>query len=261
MQATGMSFGMVCAPGQRYHPAIIAQAAATLGQMFPNRLWCSFGSGENLNESITGDPWPDKPTRNQRLKECVDVIRRLWSGETVTHDGLVRVKEARLYSRPPNTPPVYVAAISQKTAAWAGRFADGLVTTQDQPTDLRRKIAAFREDAGDKPVFVQNAIAFASTDHAALEGARKNWPVCGLSDVQIEDLATPMAMQQNRPPASDDDYRRSFRISSSIQQHIDWIAADLDAGATRVYLHHIGPDMEEFIDAFASRVLPAFKSL
>ena len=94
MQATSLPFGVVTAPGQRYHPAITAQAIATLGDLFPGRFWAALGSGEALNEHVTGDPWPSKADRDARLLECVEVIRALLRGEEVTHDGLVRVDRA-----------------------------------------------------------------------------------------------------------------------------------------------------------------------
>ena len=95
LQATSLPFGVVNAPGQRYHPAVIAQAAATLCELFPGRFWLALGTGEFSNEHITGEPWPDKRTRNARLAECVAVIRALLAGEVVDHDGLVRVDRAR----------------------------------------------------------------------------------------------------------------------------------------------------------------------
>src|SRR5688500_19628475 len=94
LQATSLPFGVVNAPGQRYHPAIIAQAAATLNVMFPDRFWIATGSGQLLNEHITGDRWPPKEERNERLREAADVMRRLWAGETVTHEGRIHVSEA-----------------------------------------------------------------------------------------------------------------------------------------------------------------------
>src|SRR5215207_10018496 len=113
MQATDLPFGMVCAPGQRYHPAIIAQAAATLAEMFPGRLWCAFGSGQYMNEHITGTGWINKPDRNARLLECVKVIRALWGGETVSLRGkYITVDEAKLYTRPAQIPLVLGAAIT-----------------------------------------------------------------------------------------------------------------------------------------------------
>src|SRR3954463_12160040 len=92
MQATTLPFGVVCSPGQRNHPAIIAQAAATLAEMFPGRFHVSLGSGEALNERITGGIWPIKSERNARLLESVDVIRQLFSGKMVTHQGRVTVE-------------------------------------------------------------------------------------------------------------------------------------------------------------------------
>src|SRR5687768_14125036 len=96
MQATNLSYGIVNAPGQRYHPAIIAQAAATLAEMYPERFWLALGSGELLNEHITGDRWPNKAERNARLEECVGIIRRLWAGEQISFKGYVRIDEAKL---------------------------------------------------------------------------------------------------------------------------------------------------------------------
>src|SRR5688572_30493939 len=140
------TFGMVNAPGQRYHPAILAQAAATLGEMFPGRLWCAFGSGQYLNEHITGQPWPTKAERNERLRESVEVMRRLWRGETVTHRGRwFAVEEAKLYTRPADPPRVYGAALTEETARFVGSWADGLITVHAAPENLRKIVAAFRE--------------------------------------------------------------------------------------------------------------------
>jgi G6PDH family F420-dependent oxidoreductase len=128
MATTSLPFGVVNAPGQRYHPAIIAQAAATLCEMFPARLWIALGTGEASNEHITGDPWPDKPTRNARLRECADVMRALFAGEEVTHHGLVHVDRARLWTLPAEPPPLVGAAVSEPTARWLAGWADGLAT-------------------------------------------------------------------------------------------------------------------------------------
>lgn len=116
LQATSLPMGLVCAPGYRHHPAVVAQAVATLEVMFPGRVWASFGSGQALNESITGEPWPTKSERNERLRECVDVIRDLWAGKTVTHHGHIDVVDATLYTRPERPPPAFAAAITPETA-------------------------------------------------------------------------------------------------------------------------------------------------
>src|SRR5690606_32352295 len=133
-----------------------AQAAATLAEMYPGRFWLAVGSGEALNEHIVGQPWPAKPERNARLRECVDVMRALWAGETVTHRGRVIVEEAKLYTRPAQGPPIFGAALSEETAAWMGGWADGLITTGAPRDALASLIGAFRDGGGEgKPVKVQ----------------------------------------------------------------------------------------------------------
>ena len=117
-----LPFGIISAPGYRYHPAVIAQGAAMLSQMYPDRLWLALGSGEAINESITGAAWPDKQERNARLFECAQIIRALFAGETVTHRGRVTVIEATLYTRPAIAPMLVGAATSESTAGMAGRL-------------------------------------------------------------------------------------------------------------------------------------------
>ena len=118
-------------------PAIIAQAAATLAEMFPGRFWVALGSGQAINEHITGARWPTKAERNARLRECVDVIRALWAGETVTHHGRIHVDEARLWSLPEQPPRIIGPALSEETAEFVGGWADGFITV-NAPRDNSR---------------------------------------------------------------------------------------------------------------------------
>ena len=110
-------------------PCVIAQAIGTLGAMYPGRFWAALGTGEASNEHITGTGWPAKQVRNDRLRECVEIIRALLRGEEVTHDGLVRVDRARVWTRPPDPPPLLGAAVSVATARWCAAWADGLITS------------------------------------------------------------------------------------------------------------------------------------
>ncbi len=142
---TDLELGCVCAPGQRYHPAVVAQKIATLGEMFPGRFWTALGSGENSNEHITGDRWPRKEVRTARLEECVDVIRRLLDGEEVTHDGLVTVDRARVWERADPVPLLIAPAVTVATARAAADWADGLVTSNQPHEHLREMVAAYRE--------------------------------------------------------------------------------------------------------------------
>jgi probable non-F420 flavinoid oxidoreductase len=176
MQATSLPFGVVTAPGQRYHPAETAQAIATLGDLFPGRFWAGLGSGEAVNEHVTGDRWPSKADRDARLLECVDVIRALLRGEEVTHQGLVHVDRARIWSLPERMPPLYAAAVTEETARRAGTWADGLITVRQPTHVLRRVIDAFREAGGDgKPVVIQVHLSWANDEETALEIAHDQW--------------------------------------------------------------------------------------
>jgi coenzyme F420-dependent glucose-6-phosphate dehydrogenase len=140
MQATRLPCGVVCAPGQRYHPAFVAQAIATLAQMFPGRCWMSLGSAEALNGL--------KEERNARLRSA-DIIKRLLYGESVTHAGLVTVNEAKLYTRPDGQPLFLGAALSEKTAEWMGSWSDGMITIYQPEYKLRPIIDAFQR-SGEK---------------------------------------------------------------------------------------------------------------
>src|SRR5215218_1113625 len=176
MHASPLPFGVVNAPGQRYHPAIVAQAAATLAELFPGRLWVALGTGEASNEHITGEGWPAKATRNARLRECVDVIRALFAGEVVDHDGLVRVDRARLWTLPAEPPGLIGAAVSEATGRWCGEWADGLVTINQPRQTLERVINAFREGGGDgRPVYLQVHLSWAASEEEALRIAHDQW--------------------------------------------------------------------------------------
>ena len=142
MQASPLPFGLVNAPGQRYHPAIVAQAAATLVEMFPGRFWIALGSGQLLNEHITADAWIPKKERQARLLQCVEIIRRLWAGETVTHHDRVRVSHAKLYTRAQEPPAIIGAAVSADTAEWVGSWADGLITVVKPHEELANVVDA-----------------------------------------------------------------------------------------------------------------------
>jgi len=148
LQATNLPFGVVSAPGQRYHSAVIAQAIGTLSTMYPGRFWAALGTGEASNEHITGAGWPRKDVRNARLRECVDIIRALLAGEEVSHDGLVRVDRARVWTRPDEPPPLLGAAVSVRTARWCAEWADGLITVSAATDRLKQLVGAYRDAGG-----------------------------------------------------------------------------------------------------------------
>lgn len=260
LAATPMSFGTVCAPGQRYHPAVIAQAAATLAEMFPDRFWLAVGSGEALNESITGTAWPRKRERNARLEACVDVMRALWAGETVTarRDGVV-VENARVYVRPRRPPQIVVAALSPETAGWAAGWADALVTSAGPRDTMRAIVDAFRGGGGAaKPMFLQVALSYAPTDDEARAAAHEQWRHGVLEREQLRDLATPEQFDRAAAHASVSDVERTLRVSSDIERHLAWLHEDAAMGFDCIYLHNVARDHQErFIHAAGERLLPA----
>jgi probable non-F420 flavinoid oxidoreductase len=257
MQVTQVPFGVVNAPGQRYHPAIIAQAIATLGEMFPGRLWVAMGSGEASNEHITGDPWPDKPTRNARLLECVEVVRALLRGEEVTHDGLVRVDRARLWTLPASPPPLVGAALSAETARWCGGWADGMITVHLPPAELQRIIDAFREGGGEgKPVRVQAKVAWAESDDAALAAAHDQWRANVFDSVLMADVERVEQFDVLSRHVRPEDMRDAVLVSSDLGQHAAWLREILDLDVDEVFVHHVPKEQSAFIDAFGTKVLP-----
>lgn len=257
MQATALPWGIVTAPGQRYHPAIVAQAAATLCELFPGRLWVALGTGEASNEHITGAPWPAKRVRTARLRECVDVMRALFAGEVVDHDGLVRVDRAKLWTLPAQPPPLVGAAVTPETARWCGEWADALVTINQPRAVLERVIGAFREGGGDgKPIHLQVHLAWAPTDAEARAIAHDQWrtnvfapPLCwDLQTVEQFDAAA----QHVRP----EDVLESVLVSADLARHTAWLQELASLGFAEIQLHHVGQDLDPFIDAFGARVLP-----
>ena len=260
MQATSLSFGVVCAPGQRYHPALIAQAAATLAEMFPNRFWVALGTGQAINEGITGEPWPVKAERNARLKECVDVIRALWAGETVTHYGRVRVEEAKLYSRPETLPRIIGAAITPETAEWVGSWADGLITTSRPHKKLMQVVEAFHRGGGKgKPMYLKVQLSYARDEIEARLGAYDQWRTNILENVVLAELQTPAQLDAAAHFVKPNDLDDLVRISADPEQHIEWLQKDVELGFSKIILHNVNRQQQKFIEVFGERVLPALK--
>ncbi|MEA5495681.1 TIGR03885 family FMN-dependent LLM class oxidoreductase [Limnoraphis robusta Tam1] len=258
MQATpNLSYRIVCAPGQRYHPAIIAQAAATLAEMFPDRFWLTVGSGQALNEQITGEKWPCKSDRNTRLKECVDIIRALWSGETVTHRGLVSIEEAKLYTRPETNPLMIGAAITAKTAQWLGSWADGLITTSRPPEQLKEVVEAFHRGGGQgKPMILKVQLSYHSDENIAKKDAYDQWRNNIFASQVLSDLKTPQQFDAIGEFVTLEDLEKNVRVSSNVEQHIEWLKQDIELGFDELILHNVNREQEQFIETFGKTVLP-----
>lgn len=257
---TAFPIGSITAPGVRYHPAIVAQAAATLAEMFPGRFWLALGSGQRLNEDITGAPWPEKAERTARLAECAEVIRRLLAGESVTHRGRVTVIEAKLYTRPKTPLPLLGAAVTEGTAEAVGAWADGLLTTGGDSEQVAKVIAAFRRGGGGgKRVVVQQGLSWAPSEEEALRNAWQQWRFASLGGNVNWELRSPEDFDTATARVRLEDMRRSLLVSSSLDRHAEAIAALAGAGVDEVFLHNVGPNQEAFLEEFGARVLPQLR--
>jgi coenzyme F420-dependent glucose-6-phosphate dehydrogenase len=257
LAATRLPFGVVSAPGQRYHPAVAAQKAATLAEMFPGRFWMALGSGQLLNEHITGDRWPPKPERQARLRECVDIFRALFAGECVTHRGLVTVEQAQLYTLPAEPPALVGAAVTAETARWAGEWADGLITVNQDLAALRRVVEEFRAGGGaGKPMFLQVHVSYAADEETALAIAHEQWRQGSLGGEVPWNLATPAEFEAASAKVRPEDVRANVLVSADLERHAGWLAEYLDLGFDGLYLHHVGQEQHAFVDAFGEKVLP-----
>ena len=258
LEATSLSYGVVNAPGDRYHPAIVAQAAATLVEMYPGRFWLAVGSGEALNEHVTGNRWPPKSERNARLRECAEVMRALWNGETVTHRGLVVVEEAKLWSLPDRPPRLVGAAVSEQTAQWLGSWADGLITTGRPRDGMQRMIDAFHRGGGTgKPILVQHGLSWAPREEDARRHAHEQWRFAALGGDVLWQLRTPQEFAAAAKYVTPDDVAATIRVSSDLDRHAEWVHAYFELGVDEVYCFNVGRNQREYIAAFGERVLPA----
>lgn len=259
LATTRLELGTVSAPGQRYHPVVHAQRIATLAQMFPGRLWVALGSGEAVNEHVTGDRWPDKEARARRLEECVDVIRRLLDGQEVSHDGSVRVDRARVWDLP-DVPPLLVGpAVSAASAGRVAAWADGLVTVNQSIETMRQVVAAYRDNGGRGRVALQVHLSWAPTEAEAEQLAFEQWRTNVLGGDVPWDLETPTAFDAVAEHITMDSVRRSVRVSADPAQHVDWLREYADLGFDDLYLHHVGQEQAGFIDTFAEHVVPQLR--
>ncbi|KAB1904373.1 MULTISPECIES: TIGR03885 family FMN-dependent LLM class oxidoreductase [unclassified Micromonospora] len=260
LQATNLPFGVVNAPGQRYHPAVVAQAIGTLAAMYPGRFWAALGTGEASNEHITGTGWPRKDVRAARLRECVDVIRALLAGEEVSHDGLVTVDRAKLWTRPEQPPALIGAAVSVETARWCADWADGLITVNAPVEHLRRMIDAYRDAGGRGPLHLQVHVSWAPDQAEAEAVAYDQWrsnvfapPVCW--DLELADHFD--VVSEDVPLEK---VTSVVNVSADLGRHVGWLEEYVALGFDQIALHHVGQEQRAFVDTFGAEVLPKLRT-
>jgi coenzyme F420-dependent glucose-6-phosphate dehydrogenase len=255
----------VTPPGPRYHPVMIAQAWATMEAMYPGRPYLGFGSGESLNESPLGADWPSPGGQVERMDEALELIHRLWDGETVDHDGKwFSTKDAVLHTRGERKPPIYISAFGPKAAAVAGRHGDGLWTLAD-PEMAPDMIEAYRsaaEEAGREPgeIILQVQFSWAASEDDALEGARV-WKGAQPDEFFTDDWHDPRAMyERGEEQVSDDELREALIVGSDPDAHVERVREIEAMGATTVALMNVsGADPRAALGVYRDRVLPALR--
>jgi len=260
LQATSLPFGVVNAPGQRYHPAIIAQAIGTLAAMYPGRFWAALGTGEASNEHITGERWPSKDLRNARLRECVEVIRALLRGEEVSHHGLVTVDRATVYTRPETPPDLVGAAVSEATAAWCAEWADGLITVNAPTETLHRTVGAYRDAGGRGDIARQVHVSWARDQGEAEAIAHEQWRSNVFPPPACWDIDTAAVFDAASESVPLERVRQVVNVSADLGAHTARLAEYRELGFDKIFLHHVGQEQDAFIDAFGEKVLPQLRS-
>jgi G6PDH family F420-dependent oxidoreductase len=247
-----MRFGTgVTCPTTRIHPAIIAHAAATAAELMPGRFFLGVGTGENLNEHVLGQGWPEWDVRAAMLEEAVEIIRELWKGDIVSHYGEhYSVENARLYTVPETPPAIYVAGSGERAAEMAGRIGDGFVGTGPK-ADL---INAFKRGGGRGPRYGQVTLCWGKTEKAARATAHEWWPTVAIPGEATQELPNPVHFEQLAEMVTEDMVAKEIPCGPDPEPVIANIRKYLDAGYDHVYLHQVGPDQEGFIE-FAEREL------
>ncbi len=244
--------GVTC-PTIRTHPAIVAQAAATVASLFEGRFFLGVGTGENLNEHIVGERWPPTDVRRQMLAEAVDVMRELWRGGLMSHRGTYfTVDTARLYTLPAEPIDVFVAAGGPEAAELAAQVGDGIIATEPD-SDL---LAAFDSAGGGGPRYGQVTVCWGSSEATARATALEWWPNAGLRGTLNQELPLPSHFEQAAEMVSEDDIASAVACGPDPTVHLAKIQEYVDAGFDHVYIHQVGPDQQGFFHFWEKELRP-----
>ena len=264
---TDLRFGTgVTPPGYRYHPAVIAQAAATLQAMFPDRFYLRLGAGEALNEHIVGQYWPEATVRLERLMESIEIIQALFSGKKVKHRGThFNVESAKLYTLPEAPPPIYVATSGPIMAARTGKFTDGLITVGAADEKLRMLVDRYErgareagKDPAAMPRLLQVKVSYAESVEAATEAAVREWPNGGMAFPKA-DIRDPEDFEAMAKLVRPEHYKNRVLLSPDLTEHTAYLQHFVDLGFGEIYVHNVGRNQEAFIRAYGEQVIPALR--
>jgi coenzyme F420-dependent glucose-6-phosphate dehydrogenase len=249
----------VTCPSMRIHPAVIAQAAATTATLMPGRFFLGVGTGENLNEHIVGQGWPETEVRQARLEEAIEIIRLLWKGGNQSHHGrYFTVENARLYSLPDSPPPLYVAVGGPRSADLAGRVADGMIGTEPDASLL----ATFdRAGGAGKPRYAEMTVCWAKDEATAKRIAREHWPTSAMESSLSWELPLPEHFEAVAELVTEEQVAESVTCGPDPERHLAAIRKYAAAGIDHICVHQVGKDQKGFFEFYAEEILPKLKSV
>jgi len=258
--------GVTC-PIIRYNPAIVAQASATLGVMAPGRAYLCVGTGEALNEFSSTAFWPDYLERQERLLEAVDLIRALWSGQEISHEGVYySIRKARLYTRPDEPMPIYISSMVPESADFAGKYGDGLITVGGEKPDVYKKIVKSFDDGAksmDKdpsrmPKMIELWVAYTDDKESAIGEIKKYWGGAFIPALFDQNIYTPKMSAKNGEAVGADTIEQKSCISADPEEHLRYAKKHIDLGFTHLFFHSPGPQ-KDFLERYGRDVLPLIR--
>ncbi|SNY60542.1 glucose-6-phosphate dehydrogenase (coenzyme-F420) [Paractinoplanes atraurantiacus] len=259
----------VLTPSFRYHPAVVAQAFATLGCLAPERVVLGVGSGESLNEVPLGIPWPDGKERFARLKEAVQLIQKLWREDRVTFDGqFYQTENATIYDKPEIPVPIYIGASGPSATRLAGRIADGFITTSGKGRELYTDtlLPAVREGAekagrkiDDLDLLIEVKVSF-DDDHEKARQDTRHWGALALTPDEKTGVEDPIEMQRLSDELPVERTASRWIVSSDHDEHVEKITEYLDMGFKHLVFHAPGPDQERFLRLYSEKILPQLRA-
>lgn len=266
--AITLGTGLTC-PTIRYHPAIVAQAAATLGSLAPGRAFLGVGTGEALNEYAATGCWPSYKTRQAQLAEAIALIRALWAGKAVTHSGTYyKTRKAKLYTRSDKAIPIYVSAMVANSARFAGKHGDGLLTvggkSPEMYDEIMKNFSAAALEGGrnpdSMPRMIELGVDFTDDEARAIEARKAYWAAIFVPALFTEKIYSPKMAEANGKAVGADTVRDSVCISADPEVHVEFARRYIEMGFTHLVFHCAGPEQATFLDAYGRHVLPRLRA-
>ena len=259
--------GVTC-PSFRYHPSVVAQAAATLGAMYPGRFWLGLGSGEALNEHVVGGVWPEAHVRLRMMQEAIDIIKKLLSGEVVRHDKgeFFTMERVKLWTLPEQPVPILVATAGPVTAKWTGQHCDGIITPGASIEKLKMVLGKFDEgarlagkDPATMPKMLQLHMSWAETQEEATQSAMTEWPNGGMPFPK-QDIRNPEDFAEIAKLVRPENFNNRMLITPDWDEHLAYIQQFVDLGFSEIHVHNVGRNQQQFIREFSRNVIVKLKN-